>query len=53
MNQNARLLELNPEFYTAWNYRKRAVEEILGRETDEEARKGIAQRELDVVWMWI
>ncbi|KAG0561983.1 hypothetical protein KC19_9G108200 [Ceratodon purpureus] len=49
MNQNARLLELNPEFYTAWNYRKRAVEEILGRETDEEARKGIAQRELDVV----
>jgi geranylgeranyl transferase type-2 subunit alpha len=49
LNQNARLLELNPEFYTAWNYRKRAVGQLLEREADEEARKRIAQTELDVV----
>lgn len=50
MNENARLLELNPEFYTAWNYRKRAVGHLLEREADEEARKRIAQTELDVVF---
>lgn len=49
MNQGARLLELNPEFYTAWNYRKRAVQHLWGLESDEEARKRIAKTELDLV----
>jgi len=50
MNQNARLLELNPDFLTAWNYRKRAVQHLWELESDEEARKRIAQTELDLVW---
>lgn len=49
MNLNSRLLDLNPEFYTAWNYRKRAVLHLLEIEHDEEARKRIVQTELDVV----
>lgn len=47
MNQNARLLELNPDFLTAWNYRKRAVQHLW--ELEESDRKRIAQTELDVV----
>lgn len=49
LDQNARLLELNPEFYSAWNYRKRAVRHLLNLESDEEVRKRIVQTELDVV----
>ena len=49
INQNARLLELNPDFYTAWNYRKPAVRHLLELEADEEGRKRIAQTELDLV----
>ncbi|KAH9563654.1 hypothetical protein CY35_05G137200 [Sphagnum magellanicum] len=48
--QNAKLLELNPEFYTAWNFRKRAVQHLLSSETDEEARKRISKEELDLVY---
>jgi geranylgeranyl transferase type-2 subunit alpha len=48
--QNAKLLELNPEFYTAWNFRKRAVQHLLSSETDEEARKRIIKEELDLVY---
>jgi hypothetical protein len=49
--QNARLLELNPEFYTAWNFRKRAVQHLLLSETDEEAHKRIVKEELDLVFI--
>jgi hypothetical protein len=49
--QNAKLLELNPEFYTAWNFRKRAVQHLLSSETDEEARKRIIKEELDLVFI--
>lgn len=49
LNQSARLLELNPDFLTAWNYRKRAVQHLWELESDEEARKRIAQTELDLV----
>jgi hypothetical protein len=49
--QNAKLLELNPEFYTAWNFRKRAVQHLLSSETDEEARKRISKEELDLVFI--
>jgi geranylgeranyl transferase type-2 subunit alpha len=47
--QNAKLLELNPEFYTAWNFQKRAVQHLLLSETDEEAHKRIVKEELDLV----
>ena len=49
MNRNARLLELNPDFLTAWNYRKRAVQHLWAVGSDEAARKRIAQTELDLV----
>ena len=49
LQQNAQVLELNPEFSTAWNYRKRCVQYLLEQESEEGARKDIAQNELDLV----
>lgn len=49
LQQNARLLELNPEVYTAWNYRKLAVQHLLGKEQEDAAqRQSIVQEELRV-----
>lgn len=46
-------MELNPEYYTAWNYRKLAVEHYLSGEsdgkTDEQSIKSILDEELRVV----
>ncbi|KAJ4963295.1 hypothetical protein NE237_023234 [Protea cynaroides] len=44
----AKLVEVNPEHYTAWNYRKLAVESILRSETDADAIKAILTQELRV-----
>lgn len=49
LQQNAQVLELNPEFNTAWNYRKRCVQNLLEQESEVDARKEIAQNELDLV----
>lgn len=50
---SAKLLELNPEYYTAWNYRKLAVGHYLRGEpdgkTDEQYIKSILDEELIVV----
>ena len=51
----AKLLEANPEYLTAWNYRKAAVEYILSHssetesEIDPESIKSIFSEELRVV----
>ncbi|XP_043712538.1 geranylgeranyl transferase type-2 subunit alpha 1 [Telopea speciosissima] len=45
----AKLVEVNPEHYTAWNYRKLAVDNILISETDPDAIKSILNQELRVV----
>ncbi|BBN19938.1 geranylgeranyl transferase type-2 subunit alpha [Marchantia polymorpha subsp. ruderalis] len=49
LKQNAQLLELNPEVYTAWNYRKLAVRHLFESEIDEAARKLILDEELQLV----
>ncbi|CAM6126525.1 unnamed protein product [Calypogeia fissa] len=49
LKQSAQLLELNPEFYTAWNYRKRAVQHLIGSEPDEDARKRFLEDEMRMV----
>lgn len=47
---NAKLLEINPEYYTAWNYRKLAVEHRLTRsESDPDSVNSILNEELKVV----
>ena len=47
---NAKLLETNPELYTAWNYRKLAVEHYLSQsESDPGAVKSMFDEELKVV----
>ncbi|KAI5084290.1 hypothetical protein GOP47_0000459 [Adiantum capillus-veneris] len=47
--QNAKLLEANPEVYTAWNYRKLAVTHLLDSLQDEAARKSVLDNELLVI----
>ncbi|XP_013737989.2 geranylgeranyl transferase type-2 subunit alpha 1-like [Brassica napus] len=45
-----KLLEINPEAYTAWNYRKLAVEDTLSREeSNQDLVKSILDEELKVV----
>ncbi|KAL0727114.1 hypothetical protein Bca4012_023207 [Brassica carinata] len=47
---STKLLEINPEAYTAWNYRKLAVEDNLSRiESDPDLVKTILDEELTVV----
>ncbi|GMY06954.1 geranylgeranyl transferase type-2 subunit alpha 1 [Fagus crenata] len=47
---NAKLLEINPEYYTAWNYRKLSVEHRLSQsESDLDSVKSILSEELKVV----
>lgn len=49
---SSKLLEINPESYTAWNYRKLAVEHHLNQSqtgSDSEAIKSILDEELRVV----
>uniref|UniRef100_A0A2N9GC98 Geranylgeranyl transferase type-2 subunit alpha n=1 Tax=Fagus sylvatica TaxID=28930 RepID=A0A2N9GC98_FAGSY len=47
---NAKLLEINPEYYTAWNYRKLSVENRLSQsESDLDSVKSILSEELKVV----
>ena len=47
---STKLLEINPEAYTAWNYRKLAVEDKLSRiESDPDLVKTILDEELRVV----
>lgn len=49
LSQNAKLLEANPEVYTAWNYRKLAVKHLLESQLDEVACKSVLDEELRVV----
>lgn len=50
MDLSAKLLEINPELYTAWNYRKLAVEHNLSQcETDPDSFKSLLDEELSVV----
>ncbi|CAL1403703.1 unnamed protein product [Linum trigynum] len=47
---SAKLLEINPELYTAWNYRKLAVQQNLAQcESDPESVNSILNEELKVV----
>ncbi|KAK1323501.1 hypothetical protein QJS10_CPA02g00124 [Acorus calamus] len=46
---STKLLEVNPEIYTAWNYRKLAVQNRLGSVADPEAIKSVLDEELRVV----
>lgn len=47
---SAKLLEINPESYTAWNYRKLAVQHKLALCTsDADSVKSILDEELKVV----
>ncbi|KAF9601422.1 hypothetical protein IFM89_019855 [Coptis chinensis] len=46
---STKLLQLNPEHYTGWNYRKLAVEHNLKVNTDYESVKSILDEELGVV----
>ncbi|KAI7994036.1 Geranylgeranyl transferase type-2 subunit alpha 1 [Camellia lanceoleosa] len=51
---NAKLLEANPEYLTAWNYRKLVVEHILSHsetdtEIDPDSIKPVYSEELRVV----
>ncbi|KAF6160625.1 hypothetical protein GIB67_019565 [Kingdonia uniflora] len=49
LESSSKLLETNPELYTAWNYRKLAVEHNLGIATDQDSIKSILDEELRVV----
>ncbi|KAJ7280516.1 hypothetical protein O6H91_Y370700 [Diphasiastrum complanatum] len=54
LQKNARLLELNPEVNTAWNYRKLALRHLIASEQDVEVHKALAREELRVpVWTLI
>ncbi|KAB1203928.1 Geranylgeranyl transferase type-2 subunit alpha [Morella rubra] len=47
---NAKLLEINPEYYTAWNFRKLAVEHRMSQpDSDPDSVKSILNEELKVV----
>eukprot|EP00262_Sarcandra_glabra_P008383 TRINITY_DN21900_c0_g1_i1.p1 TRINITY_DN21900_c0_g1~~TRINITY_DN21900_c0_g1_i1.p1 ORF type:complete len:707 (+),score=80.64 TRINITY_DN21900_c0_g1_i1:80-2200(+) len=46
---SSKLLEINPEVYTAWNYRKLGVEHYLRDEIDHDSIKTILNEELRVV----
>lgn len=47
---STKLLEINPEAYTAWNYRKLAVEDKLSQiESDQNLVKSILDEELNAV----
>ncbi|CAN7081628.1 unnamed protein product [Brassica oleracea var. botrytis] len=47
---STKLLEINPEAYTAWNYRKLAVEDTLSREeSNQDLVKSVLDEELKVV----
>lgn len=46
---NAKLLEINPEIYTAWNYRKLAIKQLLESESDSAVIKQSLDEELRVV----
>ncbi|XP_024515674.1 geranylgeranyl transferase type-2 subunit alpha 1 [Selaginella moellendorffii] len=48
LEENARLVELNPEVYTAWNFRKLALKSLLDAEPDEDSRKDLVKQELKV-----
>jgi len=47
---NAKLLEINPEIYTAWNYRKLAIKQLLESEPDNAVIKQSLDEELRVVY---
>ena len=48
---SAKLLEVNPEVYTAWNYRKLAVQSVLESISDPEEIKSVVDEELELyVW---
>ena len=51
---SAKLLKINPEAYTAWNYRKLAVEDNLSRidDSDPSLVNSILNEELEVVSAW-
>ncbi|CAN6449531.1 unnamed protein product [Victoria cruziana] len=49
LETSSKLLEINPEVYTAWNYRKIAVGRLLESETDSDKIKSILDEELRVV----
>lgn len=50
LETSAKLLEINPENYTAWNYRKLAVEHnVKESESDPDSIKSIFDEELRVV----
>ncbi|KAJ7518296.1 hypothetical protein O6H91_21G062500 [Diphasiastrum complanatum] len=51
LQKNARLLELNPEVNTAWNYRKLALRHLIASEQDVEVHKALAREELRVIEM--
>ncbi|CAL5430547.1 unnamed protein product [Camellia sinensis] len=56
LDVNAKLLEANPEYLTAWNYRKFAVEHILSHsetdtEIDPDSIKSIYSEELRVLFV--
>lgn len=60
LDVSAKLLESNPEYYTAWNYRKLAVQHNLNLpevENNEETVKSILDEELRLVscffFFWI
>ncbi|XP_058069367.1 geranylgeranyl transferase type-2 subunit alpha 1 [Magnolia sinica] len=46
---SSKLLEINPEIYTAWNYRRLAVENNLRSEIDPDSIKALLDEELRVV----
>lgn len=46
---NAKLIEINPEIYTAWNYRKLAIKQLLESESDSAVIKQSLDEELRVV----
>ncbi|PON89841.1 LRR domain containing protein [Trema orientale] len=50
LDLNAKLLEINPESYTAWNYRKLAVQHKLTHtDSDHDSAKSVLDEELRVV----
>lgn len=54
MELSAKLLGINPESYTAWNYRKLAVEQKLSQsESDPDSLKSIFDEELRVVRLYV
>ncbi|KAF3790154.1 Geranylgeranyl transferase type-2 subunit alpha [Nymphaea thermarum] len=49
LETSSKLLQINPEAYTTWNYRKIAVSRLLESETDHDKIKSILDEELRVV----